>query len=248
MNIARQFSPSDPAYPVVEPAAPGDPGLAVACLRVSKDEQRLGIAAQRAAIESWATTRGVRIVAWHVDRGVSSVAPIAARPGLVAALTGLARHQAGTLVVARRDRLARDVVLCAVVERAVREQGARVWSADGAGNGDCPADRFMRTVCDGAAAYERDLLRARTRAALQAKRAKGERVGAVAYGFALARDGVHLVRASHEQATIARARRLARAGMSLRGIASALAREGRVSRSGRPFLAAQIVRMLAHRA
>jgi hypothetical protein len=102
-------------------------------------------------------------------------------------------------------------------------------------------------VCDAAAAYERDLLRARTRAALQAKRARGERVGSVAYGCALAPDGLHLVNVAHEQATIARARRLARAGMSLRGVASALAREGRVSRSGRPFFAAQIVRLRAHR-
>jgi DNA invertase Pin-like site-specific DNA recombinase len=31
--------------------------------------------------------------------------------------------------------------------------------------------------------YERALIRARTRAALQAKRARGERVGAVPYGY-----------------------------------------------------------------
>lgn len=43
---------------------------------------------------------------------------------------------------------------------------------------------------------------------------------------------------------IARARRLAGAGHSLRGIANVLAREGRVSRLGRPFFAAQFVRMI----
>jgi site-specific DNA recombinase len=102
----------------------------------------------------------------------------------------------------------------------------------------------MRTIVDGAAEYERDLIRARTKAALQAKRARGERVGSVAYGFSLAADGVHLVAVQHEQATIARARKLARKGRSLRAIATALAREGHVSRSGQPFFAVQVVRML----
>jgi DNA invertase Pin-like site-specific DNA recombinase len=66
----------------------------------------------------------------------------------------------------------------------------------------------MRTVIDGAALYERGLIRARTRAALDPKRARGERVGALPYGLALDADGVRLVPAADEQATIARAREL----------------------------------------
>jgi len=222
----------------------GDPRIAVAYIRVSKDEQRLGPEVQRAAIRYWAARAGIRIAAWHTDQGVCSVLPIEKRPALSAALAGVSRHGAGVLVVAKRDRLARDVVLAAGVERATRGAGARVVSADGTGNGDTPADGFMRTIVDGAAEYERALIRARTRAALQAKRARGERVGSIAYGFTLAPDGVHLVALEHEQRTIARARRLARAGRSLRSIAAALARAGHVSRAGRPFFAAQIARML----
>jgi hypothetical protein len=91
------------------------------------------------------------------------------------------------------------------------------------------------------------MVRARTRAALAAKRARRERVGAVPYGFALQRDGVHLVAARSEQATIARARELRAAGLSLRAVAATLASEGRVSRRGRRFLPAQIARMVAVR-
>jgi len=41
-----------------------------------------------------------------------------------------------------------------------------VVSASGEGNGDSPADAFIRTVIDGAAQYEHGLIRARTCAAL----------------------------------------------------------------------------------
>ena len=73
-------------------------------------------------------------------------------------------------------------------------------SASGEGNGDSPADAFMRTVIDGAAQYEHGLIRARTRAVLAAKRARGERVGSVPFGFALDEDGVRLVAVEHERA------------------------------------------------
>ncbi|MGH7438394.1 MAG: recombinase family protein [Polyangiaceae bacterium] len=52
---------------------------------------------------------------------------------------------------------------------------------------------------------------------------------------------------SAEQATIARARELRAAGLSLRAVAATLASQGRVSRRGRRFLPAQIARMLAVR-
>jgi site-specific DNA recombinase len=95
------------------------------------------------------------------------------------------------VVVAKRDRIARDVVLATRIERAVAMAGARLVSASGEGNGDSPADAFIRTVIYGAAQYVHGLIR--TSAALAAKRARGERVGSVAFGFALCADGVRLV-------------------------------------------------------
>jgi len=126
-------------------ARTGNPLLAVATIRVSKDSQQLGPEAQRASIEVWAAREGVQVVSWHVDQGVCSVTPIDQRPGLVAALAALREHGAGVLVVAKRDRIARDVVLTATVERAAGALGARVVSAAGEGStGDSPADAMMR--------------------------------------------------------------------------------------------------------
>jgi DNA invertase Pin-like site-specific DNA recombinase len=223
----------------------GSPLVAVAYIRVSKDDQKLGPEAQRASIEAWAAREGVSVLAWHVDQGVCSVTAIDQRPALVAALGSLREHGAGVLVVAKRDRIARDVVLTAGVERAAASTGAVVVSAAGEGNGSAPADAFMRTVIDGAAAYERALIRARTTAALGVIRARGQKTGgSVPYGYSLAADGRTLAPVEVEQATIARARELVAGGLSLRAVASQLATEGRVSRKGGTFLAPQVARML----
>ena len=223
----------------------GSPLVAVAYVRVSKDDQKLGPEAQRAAVEAWATREGVQVVAWHVDQGVCSVTPIDERPALVAALASLREHGAGVLVVAKRDRIARDPVLTAGVERAASEAGAVVRSSAGEGNGSTPADEFMRGVIDSASRYERALIRARTTAALGVIRARGRKTGGgVPYGYRVDVDGRTLVAVEGEQATIARARELAAEGCSLRTVAAGLAAEGHVSRTGRPFAATQVARMI----
>jgi DNA invertase Pin-like site-specific DNA recombinase len=223
----------------------GSPLVAVAYIRASKGDQKLSPEAQRASIEAWARSQGVSVAAWHVDAGVCSVTAIDQRPALVAALASLREHGAGVFVVAKRDRIARDVVLTAGVERAATSAGAVVVSAAGEGNGAAPADAFMRTVIDGAAAYERALIRARTTAALAVIRARGQKTGgSVPYGYSLAADGRRLVAVESEQATIARARALASEGRSLRAVAVQLAAEGHVSRKGVAFFAAQVGRML----
>ncbi len=223
-------------------ARPGNPRIAVAYLRVSTDEQRLGPEAQRAAIESWASREGVSVVAWHLDAGVSGGSDIADRPALVAALGELRAARAGLLVVAKRDRLARDVAVAATVERAAKACGAKVLSADGTANGDTAADAFMRAMLDGAAAYERALIRARTKAALAAKRARGERAGAVPYGYTATSEG-RLVPQEMEQGVLAIVRDLRAAGMPLRAVVTELARRGLVSRTGRAFQLTQVARM-----
>jgi site-specific DNA recombinase len=108
-----------------------------------------------------------------------------------------------------------------------------------------PADEFMRTVIDGAAAYERALIRARTTAALAIIRARGQKTGGgVPYGFRLDMDGRTLVAVKSEQVTVAAARALAAGGRSLRAVAAQLVEEGLVSRKGRTFSASQVARML----
>ena len=226
----------------------GDSRIAVGYLRVSTDDQKLGPEAQRASIEAWAAREGVQIAAWHADQGISGASAIEARPALTAALASLREHRGGVLVVAKRDRIARDVVIAAMVERASAATGARLVSADGTGNGDSPADAFMRTVIDGAAAYERDLIRARTKAALAAKRAKGEKLGGRApFGYQVRRYNGTKVLEPHanEQAVISQVRAMRAEGVPLRTIVSRLSELGVTSRTGKPLALTQVARIAA---
>ncbi|MBX3217137.1 MAG: recombinase family protein [Labilithrix sp.] len=221
----------------------GEPQIGVAYLRASSDDQRLSPAVQRAAIETYSQKAGITIVSWHVDQGVSGGKDLDDRPGLVAALADLKMQRASTLIVQRRDRLARDVYIAATIERAVERVGACVVSADGTGNGETPADAFMRTILDAAAQYERALIRARTRAALRAKRAKGFRVGGVPFGFAVDDDG-RLHACPAEQEIIATMMQLRRDGLSLRAIVRECEERGLRSRVGKSFQLIQVARIV----
>jgi len=216
----------------------------ISLIRVSTDDQRIGPEAQRDAIAEWCERNGATVAA-EFSEVVSGGADLDQRTGLLAAVAAVAEHGADALVVAKRDRLARDPLVTMTVERDLARIGARIVSADGVGNGDDPMQRFIAHIEDGLAALERARIRARTRAALAAKKARGERTGGVPYGYTLADDGVHLVELPDEQAVIAIARKCAAAGFEPSMIARGLHRRGMLSRTGRKFTSTQVRRMLA---
>lgn len=196
------------------------PGKVVGYVRVSTEEQALGPEAQLAAMRRWCATQGAELVAVHSDLGVSGAKPLDERPGLLAAVADVQALGAGYLLVAKRDRLARDVVVAAMVERLVERQGARVVSADGAGNGTGASDQLMRTMLDAFAQYERALIRSRTSAALRAKRDRGERTGGnPRLGERVALCGVRVEADAGEQAALTRLHALRAQGLSVRAIA-----------------------------
>ena len=206
-------------------------------LRVSTDEQSasgLGLAAQRAACEARAAALGLSLLSVFTDEGISGSVPVAERAGLVAALDAVGRG--GVLLVAKRDRLARDYMAAGWVDLECARRGARVVSAAGEGtDSDDPMARVMRGIVDLFAQYERDMIRARTKSALAAKRAKNEAVnGTVPFGFRIVctemradgRARVILAPCPHEQGAIARIHALRIQGLGLRAIASTLSAEG----------------------
>lgn len=199
-----------------------DPLKAVGYIRVSTEDQHLGPEAQRDALDGWCGAHRVVLVAVHVDQGVSGGAELERRPGLLDAIGALAALSAGVLLVAKRDRLARDVMLAAMLERLVERHGASVKSADNVGNEVGPEAQLLRHMVNAFAEYERALIRSRTRAALAVKKAKGERVGQVPYGFRLDEDGKHLVEDHHEHKVLRRIKRLRASGLSLRRIVDEL--------------------------
>jgi DNA invertase Pin-like site-specific DNA recombinase len=157
-----------------------DPNSAIGYLRVSTAEQvrsGAGLDAQRSAIEATAAARGLTVIAWHVDEGVSGgIAPMK-RPALAAALEALGTGPGSVLLFGKADRVGRRAAdLLALRERAERE-GWTLASADGQVDLTTAAGRMMFTMLAGVAEMERELIQARTREGLAAKRAQGVRLG-----------------------------------------------------------------------
>lgn len=219
-----------------------DPSLAVGYIRVSTEDQHLGPEAQEAAIRSWATQHGVQLVSVHIDKGVSGATPADQRDGFMAALADLEQHGAGHLAVAKFDRVARDLFVHAVAERLVQRAGAVITPADGVGAGTGPEAGLLRGILQLLAGYERALIRARTSAALQAKRRRGERAGEIPLGYADQGDG-KLVPNQAEQEAIQLAQLLHRDGQTLRAIAEALEAKGYTPR-GRYWHPQTVARMI----
>ncbi|MEH0549225.1 recombinase family protein [Streptomyces sp. B21-105] len=153
---------------------------AIGYLRVSTAEQvksGAGLDAQRTAITACAAARGLEVIAWHVDEGVSGGTAPMKRPELSKALDALATGPASVLLFGKADRVGRRATdLLALRDRAERE-GWTLASADGAVDLTSPHGKLMFTMLAGVAEMERDLIRARTREGLAAKREQGVRLG-----------------------------------------------------------------------
>ena len=145
---------------------------AVAYFRVAREKQGksgLGIEAQRGAIARFAAEHGFELVAEHVEveTGKGSDA-LDRRPQLAAALKR-AKAEKCPVIVAKLDRLSRDVafisgLMAQRVPFIVAELGPDV-------------DPFMLHIYAALAEKERALISARTKDALAAAKARGKALG-----------------------------------------------------------------------
>lgn len=210
---------------------------AVAYRRVSTVEQAdsgLGLEAQQTLIASAALRLNLSVVETFTDAGLSGSLGIEQRPGLADALNSLKRGD--TLLVAKRDRIARDAFLAVLVEREVVRKGARTISAAGEGTEtDDPAAVFTRRILDAVSELERALIASRTRAAMAEAKRRGRRIGCVPWGHGVGVDGRTLVPHQGELLVLERIRSLRARGLTLHNIAATLNVEGRRNRAGNLF-------------
>jgi DNA invertase Pin-like site-specific DNA recombinase len=140
----------------------------VSYLRVSTQQQGrsgLGLEAQRAAVQAYAGSVDAEFV--EVETGKGS-APLAKRPQLREALA-LCKKTGSTLVIAKLDRLARNVHFIT----GLMESGVDFVAAD------MPrANKVMLQMHAVMSEWERDQISERTKAALAAAKARGAILGA----------------------------------------------------------------------
>src|SRR5688572_21630083 len=113
-------------------------GRVIGYVRVSTDDQALSAEAQRHRIHEWCGIQGSELVAIYEDVGVSGGWALEKRPGILGAIDAL---KPGMILLAtKRDRLARDTMYSAMIERLAAREHATVRTCDGAGNGDSLED------------------------------------------------------------------------------------------------------------
>lgn len=213
--------------------------------RVSTDSQlesQNGLNSQLDTCVAWTKNNNTDIHADFTDT-ISGAASIEKRNGLMTALNEL--EKGDVLLVAKRDRLGRDPMVLAMIEATVNRTGARIVSASGEGTeSNDPSAVLMRRMVDAFSEYERLIIGARTKAALAAKKSRGERTGGIPYGYSLDANGINLVENKGEMAAKTLATSLRNDGRGFTAIAKTLADRGMFSRNGKVFQAVQIQRMI----
>jgi DNA invertase Pin-like site-specific DNA recombinase len=151
--------------------------LVIGYLRVSTEEQAtsgLGLADQQQVIEQEAARRGWELMT-KADEGYS--AKNLSRPAIADALDMLRKGEASVLVVSKLDRLSRSLLDFAVLMETAKKQGWQLVVLDLALDTTTPSGSLMANVMACFAEYERQMIGARTSAALQQLKAQGRRLG-----------------------------------------------------------------------
>ena len=226
----------------------------VTYLRVSTEEQAesgLGLEAQLAGCREFAVRHGVELGAVFPDEGRSGSLPLEKRTILHQAIEAL--RPGDRLLVYKLDRLSRgDPYEVGLIERLVKKRRARILSAKGEGTEDDSTSSITnRRINNFLAEIELLKIRERTRDALRAKVARGERCGQVPYGYQLGeqititkrdKKGRMVEKISHkivadprEDDVAFRAAELRALGVPYRRIARGFQAAGIPTKSGRPW-------------
>jgi site-specific DNA recombinase len=223
--------------------------LAVGYVRVSTDDQvdsGLSLEHQEHRIKAYAEAQGLELVEIIHDEGVSAGKALAARKGGLKALrllnTGKARH----LIALKLDRVFRNTSDALETAQAWDKAGVGLHLIDMGGqsiNTRTAMGRMFFTMAAGFAELERGLVRERTSAALQQKKARGEAYCRPLLGFDVD-DSKRLVANRDEQRLIARIQAMHEAGESLHQIANKLNIEGVPTKRGGVWHASTIRQLL----
>ena len=206
------------------------PRLYVAYYRVSTERQGrsgLGLEAQQAAVRSYLGQTTPVAEFTEVETGKRND-----RPELEPALA-LCRKRKARLVIAKLDRLSRNVAFIA----ALMDSNVEFVAVD-----NPHATRLTLHILAAVGEHERAMIAERTKAALRAAKARGIKLG---------RNGAETLAPAHRAAAIERARQLApvlaelrSAGLSARQIAAELTERGVPTPSGGKWHGQTVLRVI----
>jgi len=219
---------------------------AIGYVRVSTEKQAdsgVSLEAQQEKVRAMAVVKGVELVDLIIDAGES--AKSLNRPGMTQLLALVDAGAVEVVIIAKLDRLTRSVKdLAELLERFTR-RGVSLVSVADALDTQSAGGRLVLNIMVSVSQWEREAIGERTRDAMRHKRASGERVGTVPFGYRVAGDGLHLEVEPREQAVAVQVEAMKAAGFTLRGITAELNRRGLTTRRGTAWrfqYVAQVVR------
>jgi DNA invertase Pin-like site-specific DNA recombinase len=231
--------------PRKQPSAPPAPDrFAVAYIRVSTETQvrdGFGLDAQREEIETHAAAKGLEIVGWYEDAGVSGAAVDSDalqvdRDGLTSMLAEAPSLGATLVLVANTSRLWRSDMVRVLIQREMKRAGLDVRSAQQPSysihTGD-PTDFLVNGMMELLDAYQRLEIALKLKKGRRAKSKRGGFAGGRrALGYSKAAEGADLVIDAAEAETVRRIWKLRQEGQSLRQIAAELNATGLLTKRG----------------
>lgn len=201
-----------------------------------KDSERR----QRQAVETYAKSAGIEVVAWFNDEAVSGADPVHSRPGFASMLERVASNGVRTIIVETASRFARDLMVQEVGFTMLKGLGVTLIAADSPESfqDQTPTANLIRQVLGAVSEFEKAMLVAKLKGARDRKRAGGVKVEGRKSHAELSPKAVELAKRLHRYPLKAGKRR------SLREIAAEMAAAGFTGQGGKPYAAMSVKRMV----
>ena len=216
-------------------------------LRVSTEAQagpeRYGLDSQRSDIEAFAAAGGYEVVTWYTDAGISG--GTLDRPGLVACMDAAAHRFVDVVLVAKMDRLSRDLMGSLWIRKELLRYDVQVLSVAEPFDAEDPAGRLFMQIVSAFAEFEKNRITERLSGGRKQKAKQGGYSGGrPALGYTATKGGKVLTLDPVGAATVQRVFALRSEKLSMNKIAAVLNSEGITTAEGKTWHDNQVKRVL----
>lgn len=227
---------------------------AVGYIRVStQDQEENGVSMfnQQERIESYCKIHGLELLG--VESDVGSAKDLKNRPGAIRVIEMAKDGTVGHIVFMKLDRFFRSAAEILMLSQDLDKAGVALHSVNDKIDTKSAIGRLYFQISAAFAEFERNLIAERTKEALAHKKRKGEKISrrapiGKAFGETQSRSNgkevVMLMNNEKELEAIQKSKELLKQSLSLRQIANVLAKEGYLSRAGKPYSSSTIRRFI----
>lgn len=190
---------------------------------------------QQDAVRGYAKAHSLQIVGEYYDAAVSGADPVLERPGFTQMLQYMLGNGARTVLVENASRFARDLAVQITGHDLLKARGITLIPVDAPGHfqDETPTATMVRSILGAVSQFEKEALVLKLRKARDRIRKERGRCEGNPAWLPVPREAIQAAKAASSR------------GLSLRGVSAELAAKGFIARSGRPYGAQSIKRMIS---